>query len=120
MARIRTIKPKLFTSRTVSEWPVGVRWTFAGLFTFLDDKGRGLDEARLVKAEVYPLDDRMPARKVEEHLEIIAKTGPLCRYIVDGLHYMHITTWREHQRVNRPTPSVIPPCPHHDEEVSGL
>jgi hypothetical protein len=118
MARIRTIKPALFTSRTVNNWPVGVRWTFAGLFTFLDDKGRGLDEARLVKAEVYPLDDKMTPKKVEEHLDLIAKEGPLCRYSVGGLRYMHIISWREHQRVNRPTPSKVPPCPNHEEEGS--
>jgi hypothetical protein len=117
MARIRTIKPKLFTSRTVSEWPIAVRWTFAGLFTYLDDSGRGLDEPRLVKAEVYPLDDRMPAKKVAEHLDQIAKTGPLCRYIVDGQGYIHITSWREHQKINRPTKSVIPLCPIHEEEA---
>jgi hypothetical protein len=119
MARIRTVKPQLFTSRTVSAWPVGIRWTFAGLFTYMDDYGRGLDEARLVKAEVYPLDDRMPARKVEEHLAFIAANGPLCRYSVDDSAFLHIVTWTEHQRVNRPTKSKIPPCPLHVEAVSA-
>lgn len=114
MARIRTIKPHLFTSRTVSRWPVPVRWTFAGLFTYLDDKGRGLDEARLVKAELYPLDDSMTVKKVDDHLGVIAGSGPLCRYEADGERYLHIVSWREHQRVNRPTPSKIPPCPTHD------
>lgn len=116
MARIRTIKPGLFTSRLVSGWPVGVRWTFAGLFTFVDDSGRGLDEARLVKAEIYPLDDRMTPKKVDEHLDLIAKEGPLCRYSVGGERFLHITSWREHQRINRPTKSKLPPCPMHEEE----
>jgi hypothetical protein len=115
MARIRTIKPNLFTSRTVSRWPIPARWTFAGLFTYMDDKGRGIDEARLVKAELYPLDDVMTVRKVEEHLSLITEHGPLCRYDVDGERYFHITSWREHQRVNRPTPSRIPACPTHDK-----
>lgn len=117
MARIRTIKPALFSSRTVSSWPVGVRWTFAGLFCYLDDSGRGVDEARLVKAEVYPLDDKMTPRKVEQHLAALATDGPLCRYEIDGARYLHIPSFvREHQRINRPTPSKLPACPEHEPE----
>jgi len=119
MARIRTIKPSMFSSLTVCSWPVQVRWTFAGLFTYVDDKGRGLDEPRLVKAELYPLDDAMTAKKVTEHLDQIAKNGPLCRYYVDGVPYLHITSWREHQRINRPSPSRIPPCPTHEPDAQG-
>ena len=111
MARIRTIKPSVFSSLTVSSWPVEVRWTFAGLWTYLDDAGRGIDEPRLVKAEIYPLDDRMTPAKVRQHLDMIEESGPLCRYSHKGIHYFHVTSWREHQRINRPTPSKFPPCP---------
>lgn len=114
MARIRTIKPTIFTSLTVASWPIPVRWTFSGLLTHVDDAGRGIDEPRLVKAAVYPLDDAMTTKKVDEHLATIAANGPLCRYVVAGQAYFHITSWREHQRINRPTPSRIPPCPTHD------
>lgn len=116
MARIRTIKPSMYSSLTVSAWPIPVRWTFAGLFTYLDDKGRGLDEPRLIKAELYPLDDAITAKKVTQHLDVIAQTGPLCRYAIAGQAYLHIVSWREHQRINRPTPSQIPACPKHEED----
>jgi hypothetical protein len=115
MARIRAIKPTLYSSLTVCAWPIPIRWTFVGLFTYMDDDGRGLDEARLVKAELYPLDDSMTLRKVRFHIGVIVESGPLCRYDVDGHRYMHITSWREHQRINRPTKSKIPPCPIHDK-----
>ncbi|WP_050670490.1 hypothetical protein [Luteipulveratus halotolerans] len=115
MARIRTIKPSMFSSLTVCAWPIDVRWTFAGLFTYLDDVGRGLDETRLIKAELYPLDDKITPKKIDEHLCAITESGPLCRYVVDGKRYLHIVSWREHQRVNRPTPSRIPPCTIHDK-----
>lgn len=118
MARIRTIKPSVFSSLTVSSWPIEVRWTFAGLWTYLDDAGRGIDEARLVKAELYPLDDKMTPAKVERHLQIIETSGPLCRYSHNGIRYMHVTSWAEHQRVSHPTASQIPPCPTHGDERS--
>lgn len=119
MARIRTIKPSMFSSLTVSAWPIPLRWTFAGLFTYLDDKGRGLDEPRLIKAELYPLDDAMTATKVAKHLDVLTATGPLCRYVVAGQGYIHVTSWTEHQRINRPTPSRIPPCPAHEPDAQG-
>lgn len=118
MARIRSIKPEIRRSLVVSSWPYPVRWTFVGLPGYLDDEGRGHDDTRLIKSELYPLDDDMTARKLDKHLQTIADNGPLCRYEVAGQRYLHITTWAEHQRVNRPGPSRIPPCPLHEGSVS--
>jgi len=116
MARIRTIKPSMFSSLTVAAWPFEVRWLFAGLFTYLDDYGYGIDEPRLVKAEVFPLDDKITANKVDGFLSRISESGPLCRYEVDGRNYMHVVTWKEHQRVSHPTDSSVPWCPAHTFE----
>lgn len=118
MARIRSIKPEMRRSLTVTSWPIPVRYTFVGLLGYLDDYGRGLDDTRLLKAELYPLDDDLTARKVDAHLTTIAKAGPLCRYQVDGRRYIHVVSWSEHQRVNRPSASRIPPCPFHEASVS--
>lgn len=117
MARIRSIKPEIRRSPTVCSWPYPVRWTFAGLPGYCDDEGRALDDVRLIKAELYPIDDDMTARKIEQHLIAIATNGPLCRYEVDGKKYLHLTSFGEHQRVNRPTPSRIPPCPIHENNM---
>lgn len=121
MARIRSVKPEMRKSLTVCSWPIPVRWTFVGLLGYLDDAGRGLDELRLLKAELYPLDDDMTAKKIGAHLAVLIDRGPLCRYVLDGQSYLHITSWTEHQRVSHPTPSRIPPCPIHDKpgESSG-
>ena len=118
MARIRSIKPEMRRSFTVSSWPYPVRWTFVGLPGYCDDYGRGLDDVRLVKAELYPIDDDITSKKLDAHLATITEAGPLCRYEVDGVRYLHLVNWREHQRVNRPTDSRIPPCPIHEKEVS--
>lgn len=119
MARIRSVKPEMRRSRTVCAWPYVVRWTFVGLPGYCDDEGRGEDDVRLLKAELYPLDDDVTPSKLEKHLQQIAATGPLCRYEVDGKRYLHLTSFGEHQRVNRPTPSRIPPCPFHERSLNG-
>lgn len=108
MARIRTIKPSFFTSLTITELPLSARLTFIGLWTYADDEGRGVDDPRLVKAEVWPLDDDMTARKIDRDLARLAADGLIIRYQVGGRRFLQITNWGEHQRVNRPTPSKHP------------
>lgn len=113
MARIRSIKPELRTSLIVAEWPREVRYFWALLWGYLDDHGRGVDNARLVLADCFPLDRDLDEEVIEKWLTLIAESGPLCRYTVSGRRYMHAVNWKEHQRPSHPTDSRIPHCPHH-------
>lgn len=121
MARIRTIKPELFTSRTVSTYSDALFRTFTGLFCYVDDKGRGEDDADLIKAEIAPRIKAKTPALIARHLTELARgdDAPLCRYEVDGVPYLHLVNFvqgAKHQRINRPTPSKIPGCPKHDPE----
>lgn len=107
MARIRTIKPEFFTSLTVASLPVETRLTFIGLWTHVDDEGRCVDDARLIKAAVWPLDDRV-ASDVENDLRALTESSLIARYTVNGRSYLAVQNWAEHQRINRPTPSKLP------------
>ena len=113
MARIRSIKPDAFRSDTLSQVPRGVRWTFAGLWTYLDDEGRGRDNLRLIKAELYPLDDDVTVDVLDDDLRQLEKLDTICRYSVDGKHYLHAVNWKQHQSINRPKESTNPPCMRH-------
>ena len=110
MARIRTIKPAFFRSLTVTELPKPTRLTWIGLWTYVDDSGRGVDDARLIKAELWPLDDDYTAKKVEKDLQLLEANGSIRRYVVDGRKYLHIVEWH-HQRIDKPTPTVLPEPP---------
>lgn len=118
--RIRTVKPALFHSARVSSYTDAEFRTYVGLFCYCDDHGRGEDDPDYVKAMLWPRIKRVTPAVVERHLERIARDvdddGPLCRYEVDGTRYLHFVHWREHQRVNRPSESRIPPCPLHEPE----
>lgn len=118
MARIRTIKPDAFTSDSLSSVPRGTRWTFAGLWTYADDKGRARDDVRLIKAALYPLDDAVTLADVAHDLDLLAGIGGICRYIVAGRGYLHMPKWH-HQKINRPTPAKSPPCPLHEDGENG-
>ena len=124
MARIRTIKPTFFTSLTVAGISLSARLTFIGLWTYCDDSGRGRDDARLIKAAIWPLDDSHGTRRIETDLATLEKEGLIERYTVDGQTYIRIRSWKEHQRINRPTPSLLPPSPEeslsrHDRRTDG-
>lgn len=114
MARIRSIKPDAFKSDTLSQIPRGVRWTFAGLWTYFDDEGRGRDNLRLIKAELYPQDDHVTVDDIEADLKQLEEIGSVCRYEVAGKDYLHAPAWKDHQSINRKSEAKHPPCPVHD------
>jgi DNA-binding transcriptional ArsR family regulator len=109
MARIRTIKPQFFTSETIASIPNrDARLTFVGLWTHCDDEGRCIDNPRLIKAAVWPLDDDVTPEVVDEHLEMHEERGLIIRYRVGRQRLVQVTNWLEHQTINRPKPSKLP------------
>jgi len=120
MARIRSVKPSLRTSKVVASWPFEIRYFWVLLWGYLDDLGRGLDIPKAISGDCYPLDDKVMPATVDRWLNVIAtakrpdRDAPLCRYEVDGTRYLHSVYWSEHQRPNRPSPSMHPPCPIHE------
>lgn len=119
MARIRTIKPEFFKSLTLAKVSRSARLTFIGLWTYVDDNGVGLDNDRLIAAELYALDeDPLEAfRSVAEDLASLSAVGVITRYEAGGRHYLFITNWVEHQKISHPgkprfpRPSQVPAPP---------
>lgn len=120
MARIRSMKPEMRRDLHVATWKRDVRLAFSYLWGYLDDAGRGIDDLRLLKADLFPLDDDVTTKKLNEWLDVMS--GPkadgsgeptVCRYEVAGQQYLHATKWR-HQKISHPTTSAVPPCPKHD------
>ena len=124
MARIRSIKPEVRKSLTVGAWPREVRLAWVYLWGYLDDKGRGVDDMRLISAELFPLDRDVAERKMERWIALMAEKPehdhteppPLCRYETGGRRYLHATKWDKHQKINRPQKSHLPGCPIHEPE----
>lgn len=116
MARKRMLHADFFTSRAMNNVSVVAMVTFEGMWCWADDKGRGEDDPALVKAFVWPRRKSVTERHVAEAVDALEAEGVLCRYVVEDARYVHITHWREHQKVQHPTPSKLPPCPIHDTE----
>jgi hypothetical protein len=109
MARIRTIKPELWMSPQVMNLAHGPRLLFIGLITQADDDGRGVADARRLKAAVFPGDD-VTCATVDEWLVAVAAQGLAVLYD-GGAHgrLYAIPTWGDHQYVQKPRASRYPP-----------
>jgi hypothetical protein len=107
MARIRTIKPEFFTSLTIADLTPEQRLTFIGLWTHVDDAGRCVDDARLIKAALWPLDDRTAA-DVERDMGALTEASLIVRYTLNRRHYLAVVNWSEHQKISHPSQSKLP------------
>lgn len=111
MARIRTIKPEFFTSEAIASLPLAARLTFIGLWTHADDYGRLVDNPRIIKGAIWPLDDDVTPTDVSLHIHMLVDLGLLARYEAEGRRYLHVCNWEEHQKMNRKAAAKHPAPP---------
>ncbi|WP_416976997.1 hypothetical protein [Streptomyces sp. T028] len=114
MARIRTVKPEMFESESLAECSVTAMLTFIGLLTQADDSGRHRDHPAIIAGRLWALRPEHTAADVAQDLEELAAAGLICRYTgCDGRTWLHVVTWEQHQKINKPTASRVPRCPSH-------
>ncbi|WP_030253066.1 hypothetical protein [Streptomyces violens] len=117
MARIRTLKPEAFASESLAEVSVHAERTFFGLLTQADDRGRFRDQPAVIAGLLWSLRPEHGPVDVEDDLTQLAAAGLICRYEgPDAKRYLHIVTFAQHQRINRPSGIRHPGCPVHDSE----
>lgn len=109
MPRIRTIKPSFFMSRSVKRLTDKQKLVWLGLFPNADDEGRLLDEPGILVGQLWALTITEP--KLDLILTDLDAAQRIIRYEVAGERYIQVTNWHEHQKISKPTPSVIPPVP---------
>ena len=108
MARIRTVKPSFWGSGDTAKLSRDARLLALGLVSMADDDGRFLAAATAINGYVFPNDD-LPNTKVSKWLDELAASGFVHLYAFDGVRYGVMPTWHAHQKINRYTPSLLPP-----------
>lgn len=108
MARIRSIKPTFFRSRSVRALTSDEKLVWIGLWVTADDAGRLMDEPEILVGDLWALS--LNATKINRALDGLAAKGRIFRYIVDEERYIQVNGW-EHQKISHPTPSDLPPAP---------
>ena len=82
--------------------------TFSRLWTHCDDHGRCLDNARLIKAAIYPLADEIDVAALDLELSLLSDARLIYRYVADGKRLLQVRSWGEFQHPNRPKDSKWP------------
>src|SRR3954453_17881669 len=103
MARIRSVSPGLRTSETAAQWDREARYTWVLLWGYLDDYGRGVDNAKVIAADCYPLDDDVSPQMMRGWLDLYQAAGSTCHYEFEGKRYLHVLNWSEHQKPQHPS-----------------
>lgn len=104
MARIRTIKPELWTDETLAECSTSARLIFIASLNFADDNGNLKRSARQLKAQAFPYDTFDCEPLILELLD----AGLVVEYEIADVLYLHIKGFQQHQKIDRPSKSRIP------------
>lgn len=110
MARIRSVHPELCRDRTLVDVSAEAERTFVRLWPHLDDDGRAIDDALLLKADLYPIHTHVTEEHVERDLRELAAAGLIIRYEVNGERFLTAKPdrWVEWQKPRHRYPSKFP------------
>jgi hypothetical protein len=111
MSRIRTIKPDFPASASVGRLSRDARLFIVQLWTETDDEGRLEFLPRKIAGILYPHDDDVTPADIERWAAECESEGMILRYTVSDRTYLFVTGFPRHQKINRPSPSRIPPPP---------
>jgi hypothetical protein len=121
VARIRTVKPLFFQSESIADLSSDfVRLLFIGLWTYVDDAGRGHDNPRVIKGSLFSLRDDVGPGAVDFGMWELHQTGHIQRYTNNGARYFSIPKFRIHQRINRPSTISTPELSDPDSTLADL
>jgi hypothetical protein len=108
--RIRTLKPEMWADESIGALSRDARLLFVGLVTLADDSGRFRAMPSAILGHVFPYDEDA-MRKLEKWMRELESQGLVERYKSGAVTYAWLPGWERHQKINRFTPSSLPPPP---------
>lgn len=110
MARIRTIKPTIWTDDAFIELSHEARLLAIGMISHADDDGRLIASPSALIGAIYPHDNVTP-KQVEKWRDEIAGSGMVTVYSEGRATYAAFPGWNKHQVINKRSKSTLPPPP---------
>lgn len=111
MARKRMISPEIWESQDFSSLSDLAKIVFISLFSHADDQGRGRADPTFIKSSTFPFDKDRRVADIENALSEIARSMSVQFYSVNGIEFYFMTSWKKWQKVDKPSPSKLPPPP---------
>lgn len=111
MARIRTIKPEFWEDDVIGTMSRDERLLFIATWTLADDEGLLRWSAAYLKASAFIYDADITSPKVEKMMARLVEAGLIFAYAGGKAQqpFGYIVNFHKHQRINRPSPSRLPP-----------
>lgn len=108
VGRIRCIKPEFPQSESIGALTRDARLLFIQLWTLVDDEGRTRGNSRMLASLLYPY-DADAGKLMEGWLKELEDSDHIRRYVVDSHTYLEVLNWLNHQKIDRPSISKLPP-----------
>lgn len=113
VARIRTIKPEFWEDEVVGCLSRDARLLFVATWNIADDEGLLRWSAAYIKASAFMYDDDIQIKDAQRLMGEIVEAGLVHAYNAGKAQqpFAYIVNFQKHQRINRPSPSRLPPPP---------
>jgi len=111
MARIRTIKPEIWTDEKLGTCSILARLNFKGLISLADDEGRGRGSVRGLLSGLHGFTRDVTEEAMDNALGELEAAGMVVFYTIGGQRYYFVKNFAKHQKIDRPSPSKLPPPP---------
>lgn len=106
----RIIKESICTSEKINGLSDFHFRLWACLITYVDDFGRGDARSAIIKGRCFPLRERVTVKDIDAGLHVLADTGCIILYTVDGESYLCFPNWDKHQTIrNQKSKYPAPP-----------
>lgn len=99
MARKRYIKPEFFGDPDLAELRIEARYLYAGLWPWMDRQGLIDADPRLIRANVFPHDEKVTAPKVRSWIDELVQHGFVIRFPHQGKTLLYCPKFSTHQRL---------------------
>lgn len=117
MPRIRSLKPEHRQHRKIGPLSHFDYRLWVGLLFEVDDAGRMVYDPLQVRASVFPYYRNLKVEAVVLGVVRLAELGLVRVYQVAGVKYLEFPSWLDHQKIDHPTGSKLPPY-HPENDVS--
>lgn len=107
MARIRTVKPELWSDESLSQAHLPARLLFIGILNLCDDYGICRGNVKWIKSQIFPYDDNIRITEVSQWIDQLVKARMLVPFKIEDEGYLYVRTFSIHQRIDKPSKNGI-------------
>lgn len=108
MPRIRTLKPEHRQHRKVGKLSHIAYRLWIGMILEADDEGRLICDAEQLRVVVFGYHPKVSVQTTEAAIQELAESGLVRTYTSEHVRYADLPSWKDHQRIDHPTKSVLP------------